>query len=80
VEGRLARDLPSLHTGGADILSLAVAGDHGLDALDVWIPSTASTTLGVRDVVAKARTLATDIAYRCHDDSLMSCTDFDLEA
>lgn len=59
----LACDLSGLKAGGADVLTLAIAGDHGLDPLDIWIPSSACTTLGVRDIVAKARTLATDIAY-----------------
>ena len=68
----LAAYFSSLQARGADVLSLGVAGDHGLDALDIRIPSSASSTLGVRDVVTKARTLATDIAYRCHDDSLIS--------
>ena len=66
---QLAADFAGFHARGADILALAIAGNHGLDPLDIRIPSTASTTLGVRDIVTKARSLATDIAYRCHDDS-----------
>lgn len=76
----LARDFAGLEARGAYVLALAVAGDQGLDPLNIRIPSATSTTLGVRDVVAKARTLATDIAYRCHDDSLNSYPDSDLEA
>ena len=69
VERDLACDLAGFEAGGADVLTLGVTRDHGLDALDVRIPTTACTALGVRDVVSKARTLATNIAYRCHDDS-----------
>ena len=59
----LASYFASLKTRGADVLALAISRDHGLDSLDVWVPSSASSTLGVRDIVSKARTLATDVAY-----------------
>jgi hypothetical protein len=70
----LASDLAGFKARGADVLALAVTRDQGLDSLDVRVPSAASTTLGVRDIVAKARTFATDIAYSCHDDSLFNFT------
>lgn len=63
---KLASDLSCFEARSADILSLGVSVDQRTDALDIWIPAAASTTVGVGDVVTEAWAFATDIAYRCH--------------
>ena len=62
----LARDLSCLEARSADILALGVAVDESAHSLDIWIPTTAGTTIGVRDVISEAWAFATDVAYRCH--------------
>jgi len=37
--------------------------------LDIWVPAAAGLAHRVRDVIAKTRALATDVAVRCHDGS-----------
>lgn len=66
---KLASDLSCFEARSADILSLGVSVDQRTDALDIWIPAAASTTVGVGDVVTEAWAFATDIAYRCHGHS-----------
>ena len=47
-------------------MALGVTVYESTNALDIWIPATTGTAIRVRDIVAKARAFATDIAYRCH--------------
>ena len=61
-EPELADCLASLHAGCADVLTLGDATDEGANALDIWVPATASLAHGVRNVIAKAWALATDVA------------------
>jgi hypothetical protein len=62
----LARDFSGLEAGSADILALGVTVNQGANALDIWIPTAAGTTVRVRDIITKAWSLVTDIAYSCH--------------
>ena len=41
----LARDFSGLKAGSADILALGVTVHQGADALDIWIPTAAGTTV-----------------------------------
>ena len=43
----LARYLSSLEAGSAYILALGVSINESADALDIWIPAAAGTTVGV---------------------------------
>lgn len=44
-------------------MTLGVSANQGTDALDIWVPSTAGTTLGVRYVISEAGAFAADVAY-----------------
>ena len=46
-ETKLARYLSSLEAGSAYILALGVSINESADALDIWIPAAAGTTVGV---------------------------------
>lgn len=63
---RLARDLAGLDARGADVEPLRRPTDHGTHALDVGVPATGRTAVRVRNVVAEARPLATDVAVGSH--------------
>ena len=41
----LARDFSGLEAGSADVLALGVTVHQGADALDIWIPTAAGTTV-----------------------------------
>ena len=41
----LARDFSGLEAGSADVLALGVTVNQGADALDIWIPTAAGTTV-----------------------------------
>jgi hypothetical protein len=41
----LARDFSGLEAGCADVLALGVTVYQGADALDIWIPTAAGTTV-----------------------------------
>ena len=59
----LTCDFSGLEAGSADVLALGVAINEGADSLDIGVPTATGTTVRVRDIVAKARAFATDIAY-----------------
>lgn len=42
---RLARDFSGLEAGSADVLALGVTVNQGADALDIWVPTAAGTTV-----------------------------------
>lgn len=44
---KLASDLSSLEAGSTDILALGVAINQGADSLNIRIPATTGTTVGV---------------------------------
>ncbi len=41
----LARDFSGLEAGSADVLALGVTVNQGADALDIWVPTAAGTTV-----------------------------------
>ena len=41
----LARDFSGLEAGSADVLALGVTVHQGANALDIWIPTAAGTTV-----------------------------------
>ena len=59
---KLAQNLAGLETRRTDVLTLGGACYQGTDSLDIWIPSAASLAHRVRDVIAKTRAFATDVA------------------
>src|SRR5580692_6677194 len=61
-----AGDLARLDAGGADVQALGRTRDDGPNGLDVRVPTTASTDVRVRHVVAEARPLAANVADGSH--------------
>ena len=41
----LARHFSRLEAGSADVLALGITVNQGADALDIWIPTAAGTTV-----------------------------------
>src|SRR5436305_6823243 len=62
-----ADDLARLDARGAHVEALALGHAHlGVDGLDVRVPPAVGTAVGVRDRLAEARSLATDVAHGSH--------------
>ena len=61
-----ARDLAGLDARGAGVQPLRRAPDHCTHRLDVGVPTTVGTAMRVRDTLAEARPLATDVAVGSH--------------
>src|SRR3954452_2424086 len=62
-------DLAALDAARADVHPLRRTADEGLHTLDVGIPATLGTPVGVRHVHTPAGALATHFTYCCHDGS-----------
>jgi hypothetical protein len=60
---------PSLDARGADIQLLRRAAHERAYRLNIGIPATGRATVGVRDAVAEARTLAADVTVGSHGTS-----------
>lgn len=62
----VARHLAGFQAGCADIETLWRAFYECAYTLNVWVPTTARTHMGVRDALAEAWALAADVTYRGH--------------
>ena len=62
----VARHLAGFQAGCADIETLWCAFYECAYTLNVWVPTTARTHMGVRDALAEAWALAADVTYRGH--------------
>ena len=60
------RNLAGLDAAGAHADPLGSAVDQCLDGLQVNVPAAFRYIVCVRDVVAKLRTFAANVAYLCH--------------
>ena len=65
-------DLAGLDAAGADAHALADTVDDGLDRLQVHVPATTGRVVGVGDIVAELRSLATEFTFLSHDEILQS--------
>src|SRR3954468_7657560 len=62
-----ANDLARLDARGAHVQALALGHTHlGVHGLDVRVPPAVGTAVGVRDQLAEAGSLATDVAHGSH--------------
>src|SRR5687768_3477770 len=59
-------DLAGSDAGRAGVDALGRAVDHRTNTLDVRVPATLGAPVGVADIHAEARALATHVTYRCH--------------
>jgi hypothetical protein len=72
-EGRFNRyqlrlgDLSALDAAGANPDPLGCAVHERLDSLQIHVPAATRHVVRVRDVIAKLRPFAANIAYLCHD-------------
>ena len=66
MRGSGARNLPCLDARRAHVQAFGGRADEGAHALDVRIPATLGATVGVRDVVPEAGSLAADVAGGSH--------------
>ena len=60
-------DFAALDATGADPDPLGVPVDQRLHSLKIDAPAAAGHVVRVRDVIAKLRTFAANVAYLCHD-------------
>ena len=60
-------DLAALDAVGAHADALGAAIDLGVYSLQIRAPAPAGHIVGVRDVIAKLRPFAANVAYLCHD-------------
>jgi hypothetical protein len=59
-------DFAALDAVGADADTLGCAIDQGVNGLEIRAPAAPGYVVGVRDVIAKLRTFAANVAYLCH--------------
>jgi hypothetical protein len=60
-------DLAALDAAGADPDPLGMAVYQSLYSLQVHAPTAAGDVVCVRDIIAKLRAFAANVAYLCHD-------------
>ena len=60
-------DFAALDAVGADADALAGTFHDGVDGLQIRAPAAPGYVVGVRDVIAKLRAFAANVAYLCHD-------------
>jgi hypothetical protein len=60
-------DFAGLDAAGTDADALASASDLGFNRLQVDVPPTSGSVVGVRDVVAELRAFAAEITFMRHD-------------
>ena len=70
-------DLVGTKASGTDVHMARSTVNDRLDALDVGLPSSVGTSMGVRDLDTESHTLAADIAL-CHLLHLLATTNFTL--
>src|SRR5258705_12033887 len=59
-------DFAAAQAGGADADALGGGAYFGMDRPQVHVPAPLGDVMGVADVVAELRPLATDLTYLCH--------------
>ena len=64
-----AHNLAGADARGAHVHTLGCRTDQCTHRLDVRVEPTVGAAMRVRDVVAEARALATDVTYSSHDGS-----------